>query len=184
MHALTSTATLGEGLIYAPFEPLSIRELALLPRSPMLLLRRVLPSLRNSLFRLMTGVSENGRAIFVVSVLFSTLYGAFSHRSGVILRFLRPLVAPVALFSAFFGCASSCGGGVPLDSLVDRLGLGATFSTVATGVEKVFIRRAIVAFFSDGGAGEAWGSGTIVAFAAAAFLDRVLVKANPSSSSS
>ena len=71
-----------------------------------------------------------------------------------------------------------------MDNLVDLLGRGATFSTAATGVEKVFIRRAMVAFFSGGGAGEDWGCGTIVAFVAAAFLDRVLVKANPSSSSS
>ena len=52
-----------------PVDPLSINELALLPLNPILLLLRVLPSFRNSLFRLMTGVSEKGKAIFIVSVL-------------------------------------------------------------------------------------------------------------------
>ena len=52
-----------------PVDPLSINELALLPLNPILLLLRVLPSFRNSLFRFMTGVSEKGKAIVVVSVL-------------------------------------------------------------------------------------------------------------------
>jgi hypothetical protein len=104
---------------------------------------------------LITGVSEKGNAIFVVSVLFSTLYGSFLCPSGVLLRFLRCLVAPTALFSALLDrccccccCSSSSGGGVPFDNRADLLGLETIFSTVATGVEKVFIRRAAFAFFS------------------------------------
>lgn len=54
--------------------PLSINELALLPREPTLLRRcgALFFPARISLFRLMTGVSANGSAIFVPSRFFST----------------------------------------------------------------------------------------------------------------
>lgn len=177
--------------------PLSIKELARRPLLPRLLRRCPFSTpFLISLFRLIIGVSANGRAIFVASNDISTCSEDFRplcpfEPKALLEGSVSVPLASVGLLSfclLFFTCIG-CGSGSIRSPLC--LGLLLLFSPCSFSRVEVlsvnsrgfFFDRFAGGGFTFSGDSSSMGSGGF-AISALAFLERVRAKANPSSSSS